>query len=154
MSVGLRPIDEIQTNFLEETGVTAEIALLEHNLAPLRMRRDISMLGRFHKVANRKAPKPVQDLFSLTSSTLDPFVRAGGQNRHKWQIQDPVCPSHPVSIKRSIFGYVRVLNKLPADIVAADTVKCFQRRLQAVAKQAARSSAPDWVGMFNAANVL
>ena len=60
----LRPIDQIQEKFLEELGIPSTTALLEHNLAPLSMRRDIAMLGILYKVLRGIGPKPIRDLFS------------------------------------------------------------------------------------------
>ena len=41
----LRPLDAIQETSLQEIGLTDAEALLDFNLAPLPMRRDIAMLG-------------------------------------------------------------------------------------------------------------
>ena len=61
----LLQLDNIQTTFLEELGVTSEQALLEHNLAPLSMRRDFAMLAILYKVSRMTAPAPIQKLFFL-----------------------------------------------------------------------------------------
>ena len=59
-------------------------------------------------------------------------------------LMDPVEPSHPVIIKRSIFGLIRVFNRLPQAAVDAKTTKLFQRYLQDCAKHAAKNDASEW----------
>ena len=147
----LLQLDNIQTTFLEELGVTSEQALLEHNLAPLSMRRDFAMLAILYKVSRMTAPAPIQKLFSLEASTLDAYGFTGGKVLHRWRIMDPICPSHPVLIKRSIFGLVCVFNSLPAQTAEAETVKSFQSRLQHSAKAAARQAVQSWPTMFHRA---
>ena len=144
----LAPIDEVQIKFLEELGVSSSAALLEHNLAPLPMLRDIAMLGVLYKVSRGTCPKPIQDLFSLRVSSLD-SLGFSCRRRHGWQIADPVGPSHPTFIRRSIYGLIKVFNGLPAETVGADTLKSFQSKLQSGAKAAARQSVRDWQAMFH-----
>ena len=112
------------------------------------MRRDIAMLGILFKVSRGIAPSPIQSMFSLRPSNLDAYGFASGRSRHSRQIMDPVCPSHGVCIKRSIFGLIRVFNLLPQTTVDAISPKAFQRRLQFSAKQAAELCTPEWECMY------
>ena len=123
---------------------------MDFNLAPLGMRRDIAMLGILHTVAWEVAPKPIQSLFSLRPSTLEHHGFTVSQSRHNRQIADPVVFNHPVIIKRSVFGLIRVFNRLPAAAVNAKSVKAFQSTLQNQAKDAARKGSCAWEQMFHA----
>ena len=52
----LRCIDQVQENFLSELEMSASEALFDFNLAPLKSRRDISMLGFLHRIVLKDAP--------------------------------------------------------------------------------------------------
>ena len=54
---------------------------------------------------------------------------------HNRQIACYVTPSSSIAFQRSIFGLVRVYNKLPAEIVAAPSASILQRRLQVLLNQ-------------------
>ena len=144
----LKPIDDIQVRFLEEMGISSAEALLEHNLAPPSTRRDMAMLGILYNVSRGLGPKPILNLFSLRRTTLEAHGFSTGVARHTHQISDPVAPSHPAFIKRSNFGLVRVLNRLPEDAVGPKNVKSFQRALQNIAKHAPRQGSPVWAQIF------
>ena len=146
----LGAIDAIQQTFLDELGLSHKDALLNFNLAPLGLRRDIAMLGILYKVAWNCAPKPIQGLFSLHPATLERhgFISQASQ-RHSKQIFDPVAFNHPVIIKRSIFGLISVFNKLPQATVDAKTVKLFQKQLQNFAKNEARNENARWPLVFH-----
>ena len=45
----LERLDSAQRGFLQEIGMSPEIAFVEHNFAPPRLRRNIGMLGFLHK---------------------------------------------------------------------------------------------------------
>ena len=63
---------------------------------------------------------------------------------------DPVAFNHPVIIKRSIFGLIRVFNALPQAHVSARSTKAFQKLLQDRAKDAARRGEANWERLFHA----
>ena len=44
-----RQLEDIQRSFLQQIGLTENDAFLDFNLAPLRLRRDIAILGFLHK---------------------------------------------------------------------------------------------------------
>jgi hypothetical protein len=44
----LAPLDRVQTTFLLNVNIDVTDALMNHNLAPLSLRRDIAMLGFLH----------------------------------------------------------------------------------------------------------
>ena len=146
----LKPLDNIQNTLVCELGLSPEQALIEYSLAPLCMRRDIAMLGLLYKISRQCAPKPLQELFSLRLSNLESYGFRSDAVRHPWQIADPVEVTHPVIIKRSIFGLIRVFNQLPESIVSAKSVAIFQRSLQKRAELVAGPVAEEWQHIFRA----
>ena len=63
----LTPLDNLQNGFVRDTvGATDLEALFVFNLAPLRTRRDIAMLGIVHRAALRKGPPHLWRFFTHT----------------------------------------------------------------------------------------
>ena len=89
----LGAIDRVQRRFLREVGLRDEQALLDFNLAPLRCRRDIAMLGLLHRVALREAPSQLLPTSDPSHSAGDqvsystPFASAGGTYASHGNIQ-------------------------------------------------------------------
>jgi len=146
----LKQLDDLQESFLDQLGLPVSAALIDHNLAPLSMRRDIAMLGILFKVARGIAPAPIQELFKpYGHSSLASHGFRPRDQLHSKAIHDPVEVGHPVIIKRSVYGLIRIFNRLPQDYVDSRTVQQFQRRLQRSAKDAAREEATRWQLMFS-----
>jgi hypothetical protein len=145
----LTPLDDLFESFLTHIGISFECALAEFNLAPLSMRRDIAMLGMLHKVSLDAAPNSLCRLFRRRPQNLLNYC-ASDRPRHARQLHDPVEFNHPVIIKRSAYGLIRVYNALPGHVLSAKTAKSFQRKLQKLAKEAASANAADWQLMFHA----
>ena len=118
----LERLDNIQIKFLHDAGVNETDALIHFNLAPLRMRRDIAMLGMLHRAAIGKGP----------SQLLQLFKRRPGSFRLEDPYEDLTCA--PL-IKRSAFGLVKVYNKLGSGAHNISSVHDFQAYLQGRAKQ-------------------
>ena len=110
----LKPLDDIQDSFLAEIGISRFESLRDFSLAPLSMRRDIAMLGLLWKFSRRIAPSPIQSLFVLGCSGLESCGFTSTAVRHAFQLHDPIAPGHPVMLRRSIFGLIRVWNALPS----------------------------------------
>ena len=130
----LKPIDDLQRTFLDEIGLTDANALLEHSLAPLAMRRDLCMLGILHGASLGTAPPQICKMFAGQRSTLRKYGINNRSVPHDRQLHDPIAPGHSPMIRRSIYGRIRVYNLLPHRALSADSVKCFQRALQQLAK--------------------
>ena len=145
----LKELDEIQSNFLTQVGVSELTALELFNLAPLCMRRDIAMLALLHKVSLGVAPEPICSLFNMRAGTLDHLGFSSSFRTHCRQLSDPVAHFHAPIIKRSVFGLIRVYNRLPSHVLDAMNVSIFQRRLQKLAKDAARANSAQWQFMFH-----
>ena len=131
----LAPLDALQTRFLHSLGISSLDALVYFNLAPLRTRRDISILGVIHRTLLGSGPACFSQFFCLDSSLL---LRVHpGATRAKPPFNSPDFLLH------SAAGASRVYNLLPDYIVRAKSVPTFQKRLQQLVLDRARSH-DDW----------
>ena len=92
-------------------------ALMQFNLAPLSMRRDIAMFGMVHRAALGGGPPQIQRLIKRAPGgfqVLDPYRGRGT----------------PPVIRRSAWGLLPVYNKLGSGAQSIKTVKDFQFYLQ------------------------
>ena len=95
----LEKLDAVQTRFHRDVGVNDATALLEFNLAPLCMRRDIAMLGMLHRAALGEGPPQLKELFCRSSSG--------------YMLQDPYADiGMPPLVIRSAWGLLRVYKSL------------------------------------------
>ena len=93
-------------------GVDEITALMQFNLAPLELRRDIAMLGLLHRAAIRKGPPQLQTMFKR---------RVGSYLLH-----DPYENSRPPLARRSAWGLIPIYNRLGSGAQSIATVKDFQ----------------------------
>ena len=139
----MKSIDQVQSMFLEELGVSVKNALFEFHLAPFSSRRDIAILGFLHKIAWRQAPASLLNLFPLGCSHYIRDLRAPGA-RHSKQLHDPIDGCQSAAMGRSAFGKVYVYNLLPKMVAEQPGTKGFQRKLQHGLKQACRAKVDNW----------
>jgi hypothetical protein len=105
-------LDAVQSRFLRKVGVDEITALMEFNLAPLELRRDIAMLGLLHRAAIREGPPQLQTMFKR---------RVGSSLLH-----DPYEHRRPPLVRRSAWGVIPIYNRLGSDARNIATVKDFQ----------------------------
>ena len=145
----LKPLDKIQTRFLREMGMTEVEALFAYNLAPLRSRRDIAMLGLIHRAVLGCGPGHFQQFFRRDLSEKKACYRTRRQKRrHDKQLVEQRGPSFSEQLRRSALGLVAVYNLLPQDMVDSPSVKVFQSQLQALLRDHA-SHVSDWSDLFS-----
>ena len=72
----------------------------------------------------------------------------GSSPCHNQQIVCYVGPKSLVYFCKSIFGLVRVYNKLLVEILVTESTSIFQHRLQAMLKTLAKDDAPNWFNFF------
>ncbi len=135
----LAALDRVQDSFLEALGVSAADALVKHKLAPLRTRRDISLLGFLHRFAHNKAPPCFTDLFRCGEAAA--LGRRRPSPPHGRQIFDPIDGTHSRAVERSVFGLIYTFNSLPADTVDCTCTSPFQGALQKAVAAASRKPA-------------
>jgi hypothetical protein len=126
----LRRLDNVQTRFLRDAGVDDVTALMEFNLAPLSMRRDIAMLGMIHRAALGQGPPQLRQFFRRRPGSLMLADPNDGTTRH------------PL-IKRSAWGLLPVYNRLGSGAHSIASVKDFQFFLQERVKTLVRSGLVD-----------
>ena len=140
----LAPLDGIQNSFLKELGLSKEVAFLQHNLAPLTLRRDLAMLGLLHKCNLGTAHPRIVELFPPVPRKASYYPTKYSQGRHDKQLLES-CTGHFLELtRRSLFGLVRVYNFLPGDVVHQPTVKDFQSRLTEEVRKKCRRQEADW----------
>ena len=106
---------------------------MHFRLAPLGVRRDISMLGLIHRTVLKKGPKHFADIFRVSYTLLGrPVVNDARK-----------ILRHPV-VRRSAFGLAAIYNMLPASFVLSKTVSDFQHKLQELIIARACAGCADW----------
>ena len=131
----LKQLDRTQDGFLRELGIDSAAALMEFNLAPLSMRRDIALLGMIHRAAIGDGPPQLREIFRRRPGSM--------------RMEDPLADQNPSRLlRRSIWGLVRVYNNLGATLECA-TVPDFQRHLQDRAKRVVEKRlTEDWATLY------
>ena len=133
----LNRLDNVQSRFLKDAGVSEIDALVDFHLAPLKTRRDIAMLGVIHRTVLGIGPTQFKDFFQLAP-------RVDGQ-RHRFQLVDiRVSGSMNSLLKRSPLGLIAIYNLLPEWVFEVKCVKHFQKNLQDLVKQRATAGCEDW----------
>ena len=136
----LEILDNVQRRFLRAVGITEVDALVTFKLAPLSTRRDIATLGVIHRSVLGLGPASFRSFFCLDPSPPPPRSRL----RHHRRLHDPCDFRAQDFLLRSALGGVRLYNILPDFIVAANTVREFQSRLQAFVVFRAQQGCADW----------
>jgi hypothetical protein len=117
----LSKLDKVQVSFLRQLGIDMKCALLDFNLAPLSMRRDIAMLGVLHRAAIGDGPAQFREHFYRRTDSLNLYDVLEGTN-----------PSR--LLRRSLWGLVSIYNRLGGARGCA-SVADFQKLLQERAKR-------------------
>jgi hypothetical protein len=144
----LSQIDNVQARMLRIADVEDLEALFAFNLAPLRTRRDLAMLGVVHRAVIGKGPRQLSAFFSRRGSTWASRTRMQG-SRHGMQLEEYRNGDQTEYIRRSVLGLVTIYNLLPCFVVHAETVSIFQSRLQDVLKERALAGCADWAETFS-----
>ena len=139
----------MQRSFLRHLEIDEKLAYLDFNLAPLKLRRDIGMLGVLFKICRGTAHEDFNMLFPKAPSgpTHEHNTRAT-YRRHDLQLVDYCNGTQQSQFQRSLFGLVKVWNALPTSFVNAKSVSTFQRMLTQASKQACSADHTGWQDMF------
>ena len=140
----LQRLDCIQNRFLEFLEISPADALIEYNLGPLCVRRDISMLGLIHRTVLGKGPEHFRNYFKPEGQPPFPRGMLHRELRHEFQLYDPTNGSECNALKRSALSLIYPYNLLPPKVVALPTVTSFQRSLQAAVKQVCQAGLSNW----------
>ena len=140
----LNELDAVQRRMMRVAGITELEPLFVFNLAPLRTRRDIAMLGVIHRAALGLGPVQLQRFFRRAREGVVVARTRLQHRRRPRQLVEYRDGQHTEYLKRSALGLVSVYNLLPATVVVVDCVSVFQGALQALVKERALASCEDW----------
>ena len=119
----LQKLDSTQHHFLEEIGVDAATAFVDHNFAPPSLRRDIGVLGLLHKRVLGKVHPVFHRLLPFHADVFG-SLRPGEHNKQLYGHILDVHFQHAMHC-RSVFGMVYVNNNLPQEVVDSTSVPIF-----------------------------
>jgi len=104
----LERLDRLQDKFVSEMGLDRRSAFLEHNLAPLGLRRDVAMLGLLYRRVHGLAHPALCRLFPPAMAPAHRHHTRLASRRHDRQLDEQRLTSRLWVVRRSIFGLVRV----------------------------------------------
>ena len=137
----LQRLDDAQTRFLDQLGLTDTEAFVRYNFAPPALRRAVGILGFLHNRVLGLAHPGVNEMFPLCGA------RPPWHNKQLESYYNSVC-SHPRLYPRSVFHYVLIYNRLPQWIIDEKNVKTFQQAMNAIAKCKAEVGEEGWRKSF------
>ena len=119
---------------------------MEHNLAPLQLRRDIAVLGLLHKIQLGDAHPEFDNIFPklIEAHVGDTRWNARRHGKQFWE-QD----GNTDYFNRSVFAALRVYNVLPEYVVNLGGVQEFQSMLTKDARFRCRLGDSSWSRMYN-----
>ena len=143
----LERLDSAQRGFLQEIGMSPEIAFVEHNFAPPRLRRNIGMLGFLHKRVLGLSHPNIQKLLPFHADVFG-SLRAGEHDKQLYGHILEVQQQQSLH-RRSVFGMVDVYNRLPQHVVNYPTISVFQRHLTLEARKLCQDGNSTWIDSFS-----
>ena len=142
-------LDATQTQFLQELGIDEADALLSYGLAPLKLRRDIAMLGVIQRSIAGKGPAQFGNCFVLQEQNNEARRTRQCTRKHNKQLVDVREGRFLEIVKRSALGLIAVYNLLPQRIVDEDVVCDFQKLLQDFVKSQINADNAQWRDLFS-----
>ena len=100
----------MQKRFLDEIGLDQTEAFLEHNIAPLQLRRNIGMLGFLHKVVLGLAHPDILTMFPMALPSHSRYRLRSGSVHNK-QLATSIEATDLMVLRRSVFGAMQAYNK-------------------------------------------
>ena len=122
--------------------------MTDYNLAPLKSRRDMAMLGLIHKTVLGQAHPDFSKFFRLSFEPRSGRTRSQN-NRHAYTLQDDRISSELEVWRRSAAGLIPTYNRLPENVVMTESVQAFQRSLQNILKVEVKNNNLDWQSLFS-----
>ena len=142
----LQRLDSMQRGFLQELDLDESIAFLQFNFAPPCLRRDIAMLGFFHKRVPGQAHPAIEQLLPMHS---DLFTIAAPGHTKRIHNQHEKIRFQTALFQRSIFGHIDVYNALPQHVVDHQDGVSFQALLTQIAKTECQQHKLFWQHRFS-----
>ena len=132
-------LDNMQRGFLHELGISEKDAFLNHNFAPLSLRREIELLGFLHKRVLNQCHPAIAATLPFATHTTNPEWHTRQLYNHSYE-----TPCRVELFKRSILALVGIYNRLPQNCVDSPNVMIFQRTLTRMAKAFCEHDHPRW----------
>lgn len=145
-------IDSVQRAFLHGIETAEDAAFLRFNLAPSQLRRDIAILGLLFKIAKGKSHPDFELLFPRDVRARNWHTRAN-ESSHDMRLVDICNGNQSDLINRSIFGAVRVFNRLPSFLLEVESVQGFQRLLTERVRHFCRQGFNNWQCTYSNRNI-
>ena len=111
---------------------------------PLCVRRDIAMLGLIFRSVSGQTHADLAALFDPAPPTEHHHRTRRAANQHDRQLQEDRPGSHPALLQRSVFGLIRVWNRLPHHVVHCACVSAFQGSLTELVRERCRAQDENW----------
>ena len=143
----LKKIDDVQSKFIQELGLSCEEAFLCHNFPPPCLRRNIGILGLLHKrVLGKCHPS-----FEVLLPWQPPHVSERVIRSHSKQLygHHMEITHHQAIFNRSIFTMVDIYNSLAQHVVDISSVSAFQNYLMQIARTRCEHGDPEWSLSFS-----
>ena len=138
---------------MHKLDISVTEAFLEYNLAPLSTRRDIAMLGLVYKCVFRLAHPDLCNLFARSETGHEYSTRLQ-KNRHEYKLEEETDWTRHELLRRSIFGAVRIWNRLPKRMVEITPVSKFQGALTELVREKCRGGYAQWEDTFSPRVIL
>ena len=106
------------------------------------------MLGFLQRATLGFVSPLVCALFPPASQPATPARTRLQWSRHPRQLLERCDGQHCDFMRNSVFGLVNVYNRLPAAVVATESIKLFQRSLTDIARAACREQKLSWHAIF------
>ena len=142
-------LDQVQESFERALDFAPGETFFAYNLIPLTTRRDIAMLGFIFRCAEGLAPEALQLLFPGASQVGHCYPTRFREDRHPIQLEELRTGTHHALLRRSVFGLVRIWNRLPAEVVMAKNIEKFQSGLTDMVRTASRRGVQEWARLFS-----
>ena len=133
--------------FVVPLGLSPQVALIHHNLAPVNARRDMAMLTVIHRCTLNQGPPTLRRFFPRDDTPISHTTRRTHSHDHKLREYD--IGHHPNVIHRSILGLIPIYDQLPTALVQCRDIKQFQGGLQSIIKPRLTSGKPDWLHFYS-----
>ena len=134
-------------------GISEEESLLKYRLAPLKLRRDIGMLGVIQRSVIGEGPHQFNKFFVRKAAPSRPHGREAVR-RHDKQLETHRNGRFLDIMSKSVLGLVDIYNLVPQFIVNATTVSEFQKRLQILTMELAETGTPGWQDLYSPRNTI
>ena len=107
------------------------------------------MLGLIWRAVHHETHADIQTLFPAEPDRDRGMQTRAQESRHQHQLTGHREGTHHAVLQRSVFGLIRVWNRLPAIVVNSNRAGTCQTALTEMARIKCRAGAPNWDTIFS-----